>query len=589
MAYDTTDSKPTFRMVLDALESQGFKPKQQGSGWISCCPGHDDHSPSLSIKEKSDDGTALLHCFSGCGYQSILESLGLWNTTTTRKEKIIIPYHIKKHVKVHPPAYIDNKESNLIVPYTNGTTLTIYPNGFKMVNSGGTILEATFFFASDASAIDQSSCLLVATGYSTTASIHESTGGTAVMVHSDGTMANVIPILRNKYPDKEITICADYDARNKFNSLAMQYHCRLCYSPMVNNNEKSDFNDLMIAKGKSALCEVIGDAKFITTDSVSIKENSSSITSRIISASDLWNKEFKPIKMIVTPILPEGVTLLVSPPKIGKTRLAGQLALAVASGGYALNHPDTIVNKTCVLFLALESGDRRAQKDMKQMIDNPPQGLFIATDFPKLNKGGKEELESWLDENPSCTLVIIDTLAKVRSADHGKGFMYTDDYEAGSAIKAIADKRGISILLLHHTNKLSDDGKDMMDTVSGSTGVTGSVDHILFLKRNRLEEDGLMTLISRDFEDRQFAMTFKDGLWTLVGAPDEAAGEGWRGDGNSNARSEILVALRNEPMKPGELATKLGKNPSTIRVLLRNMVEAGKLQKRFDGKYSVLA
>lgn len=75
---------------------------------------------------------------------------------------------------------------------------------------------------------------------------------------------------------------------------------------------------------------------------------------------------------------------------------------------------------------------------------------------------------------------------KGSGADHGKGFMYTDEYEAGSAIKAIADKRGISILLLHHTNKLSDDGKDMMDTVSGSTGVTGSVDHILFLKRNRL-------------------------------------------------------------------------------------------------------
>ena len=166
--------------------------------------------------------------------------------------------------------------------------------------------------------------------------------------------------------------------------------------------------------------------------------------------------------------------------------------------------------------------------------------------------------------------------------------MYTADYEAGAAIKSIADKRGISILLLHHANKMNDDGKDLMDTVSGSTGVTGSVDHILFLNRNRLEPDGLMTLISRDFEDRQFAMTFKDGLWTLIGDPNEAADDGWRGDGNSNARHEILAALRKEPMKPAELATRIGKNPNTTRRLLQNLAEAGQVTKRFDGKYSTL-
>lgn len=311
--------------------------------------------------------------------------------------------------------------------------------------------------------------------------------------------------------------------------------------------------------------------------------------SKIMTAAELWNREFKPIRMLITPILPEGVTLLVSPPKIGKTRLAAQLAVALSSGGYALNHADTIVNKTKVLFMALESGDRRAQKDLKQMIDNPPDGLFIVTEWPRLNEGGKEALEEWLDQNPDCTLVIIDTVAKIRDSNHGgNGFMYTADYEAGSAIKGIADKRGISILLLHHANKKNDDGNDMMDTVSGSTGVTGSVDHILFLKRNRLEPDGLMTLLSRDFEDRQFAMTFEDGLWTLIGKPDEAADEGWRGDGTSNARHEILTALRKEPMKPADLAVLLGKNANTTRVLLRNLAEAGQVSKRMDGKYSAV-
>ena len=588
---------PSFNVVVSTLEAGGYALKKQGTGYVARCPAHDDHDPSLSIGEK-DDGTALLNCFSNhCSYQSILEALGLWTNPSElqaeRKGKAVIPYHVRKQVKLHSPAYLE--KNNVVVPFSNGATITLYPDSKKIVNKGGNTKEAMFFFAGDAIEIRQADCLLIATGYSTTASIHESTGAVSVMVVSDENFATTIPLLRSKYSDKEITICADYDARDKFTSLASKYHCRLCHAPMVNDNPKSDFNDLMIAEGKSAVCQVIGEAKFVIADSVKESEmvkpdkSNKNAASKIMTASELWRKEFKPLKMIVTPILPEGVTLLVSAPKIGKTRLAGQLALATSSGGYALNHPDTMVNKTKVLFMALESGDRRAQKDLKQMIENPPDGLFIVTEWPRLNDGGAAALEEWLDENPECTLVIIDTIAKVRDSNHGgNGFMYTADYEAGAAIKAIADKRGISILLLHHANKMNDDGKDLMDTVSGSTGVTGSVDHILFLKRNRLEEDGLMTLISRDFEDRQFAMTFKDGLWTLIGPPEEAAGEGWRGDGSSNARSEILVALRKEPMKPADLATLLGKNPNTTRVLLRNLVEAGKLQKRFDGKYSIL-
>ncbi len=44
--------------------------------WIAKCPGHDDNSPSLSVKE-TDDGTILIHCFAGCSAQQIVESVGL--------------------------------------------------------------------------------------------------------------------------------------------------------------------------------------------------------------------------------------------------------------------------------------------------------------------------------------------------------------------------------------------------------------------------------------------------------------------------------------------------------------------------------
>ena len=55
--------------------------KETGPGeWICSCPGplHDrgDRNPSLTLKE-TQDGTLLVHCYAGCGTDSIMAALGL--------------------------------------------------------------------------------------------------------------------------------------------------------------------------------------------------------------------------------------------------------------------------------------------------------------------------------------------------------------------------------------------------------------------------------------------------------------------------------------------------------------------------------
>ena len=51
--------------------------KQVGPGrWVARCPAHDDHTPSLSIRE-AEDGRILLHCFAGCRTADVLQALGL--------------------------------------------------------------------------------------------------------------------------------------------------------------------------------------------------------------------------------------------------------------------------------------------------------------------------------------------------------------------------------------------------------------------------------------------------------------------------------------------------------------------------------
>lgn len=74
-------SAPSFYKVVDALDRLGHLPahidgRQNGHRRLMVrCPGHDDHSPSLSIKHEGD--RTLIHCFAGCEAERVLEALGL--------------------------------------------------------------------------------------------------------------------------------------------------------------------------------------------------------------------------------------------------------------------------------------------------------------------------------------------------------------------------------------------------------------------------------------------------------------------------------------------------------------------------------
>jgi hypothetical protein len=50
--------------------------KRNGKGWLALCPAHDDHEPSLSVKD-GNNGGVVLHCFAGCSTQQVCAALGI--------------------------------------------------------------------------------------------------------------------------------------------------------------------------------------------------------------------------------------------------------------------------------------------------------------------------------------------------------------------------------------------------------------------------------------------------------------------------------------------------------------------------------
>lgn len=64
-------SKPVAR-VLERVENVA----ELSAGWSARCPAHDDRNNSLSIAEGTD-GKALIFCHAGCGFEKVVDALGL--------------------------------------------------------------------------------------------------------------------------------------------------------------------------------------------------------------------------------------------------------------------------------------------------------------------------------------------------------------------------------------------------------------------------------------------------------------------------------------------------------------------------------
>ena len=298
-----------------------------------------------------------------------------------------------------------------------------------------------------------------------------------------------------------------------------------------------------------------------------------------MSASELCSMDFPEPEWVVHGILPEGLNLLAGKPKKGKSWLALNVAVSIATGKDALGSLG--VKRGSVLYLALEDNNRRLKQRLSSVLgeETQPDNLRFGTSWPKLDAGGVEKIEKWIHGVDSPRLVIVDTLAKVRPAKKGGSGVYADDYEACEGLKKLADKYAITILVVHHLSKR--EAADIFDTVSGSTGLTGAADAIQVLDVGKGMADATLHVTGRDLEQQELALKFDQSTtsWKLLGKAENLA--------KTRERQEILDLLaRNGAMHYTDIVSALKKNSNTIRGLLSKMVKDGELYREEEGTYN---
>jgi hypothetical protein len=328
----------------------------------------------------------------------------------------------------------------------------------------------------------------------------------------------------------QIVVLLDADATGQSSVLKVVDAAQAVDIPVVvkdwpegvkNGFDASDFWEQCEAEGRELTAALSGLPERrieLAVESFPVaSRDTSSYQPPFISAHKLMDMDIPLTRWAVPGLISEGLTILAGAPKLGKSWFSLNLCTSVSNGGIALGRFN--VEAGDVLYLALEDTPRRMQERLRLVLQDssPPDNLDFLLECPPFDKGGGEAIESWLKSHPHARLIVIDTFKKVRQMRVSRNDFYGEDYDQAGQFKALADKYGVAIVLVHHTTKLGSD--DPLKSVSGSMGITGAADTILVLTRDRQSDTATLFVTGRDVEESRLAFRWTKATcsWTCEG------------------------------------------------------------------------
>ena len=166
-----------------------------------------------------------------------------------------------------------------------------------------------------------------------------------------------------------------------------------------------------------------------------------------VDGASLMSRPLRPPNFVVDSLLSQGLHILAGSPKVGKSWLALWLAVTVAKGELVWN---MATKQGHTLYLCLEDSVLRIQNRMFEITEDAPDSVHFCTECSPIGQGLEEQIETFSADHPGTVLVIIDTLQMVRPIHDAT---YANDYRDLSALKRLADRLGLAILLIHHLRK----------------------------------------------------------------------------------------------------------------------------------------
>lgn len=396
-------------------------------------------------------------------------ALEKWNTLSETGQS---PYLEKKKVEGFGVRF---GKDVLVIPIKDITGKLwslqwIYLNGTKRFLMGGRKKGCFHQIGS----LKNGDPIIISEGYATGASIHMATQKTVGIAFDAGNLDSVIAELKKAYPKSLLIIAGDDDCyngtntgREKAEEVAKKYSCAAVFPQFKDTDtQPTDFNDLHGLEGLEEVKKQIDSASYRPT------------TLKALNISDLLSLNISPREMLLNPIIPEqGLVMIHAPRGIGKTHVSLMIAYMVATGGQMFNGKWSCTKFHRVLFVDGEMPLAVMQERLAKIVNSvdsatlPEDNLRVIT--PDLQKQGISDLstiegQDFIEEHLKDVkfLVLDNYSALCRKGRENDSESWIPLQEWFLTLR----RRGISVLLIHHSNKNGGQRgtsrkEDLLDTI----------------------------------------------------------------------------------------------------------------------------
>lgn len=274
------------------------------------------------------------------------------------------------------------------------------------------------------------------------------------------------------------------------------------------------------------------------------------------------------VDWLVTDILtPDELFILGTPPRVGKSIFGLTLAKAVATGSPFLDRP---VTQGSVLYINLEDSPTKVkQRQIAQgWADNLPVYWMDKFKLSELN-----DLRELADEIPDLRLVILDTFSRIRDDNQKES-----SAELGKILEPLqewAKERGVCVLLMHHTGKVSNDNPstDPFDTLRGSSSIRATCRGAMVIIPG---ESSYRLLAENGYTDRldvNIRIKPETLEWSLIG--------NWTPRIDGDMKEQILDHLNLVgEATVSEVAKNLNFNANSVSTIMSRLTRDGVTQKK---------
>jgi 5S rRNA maturation endonuclease (ribonuclease M5) len=538
--------------ALDKVLNKLSDVKPCGKGWSARCPAHDDHHPSLTVTE-AEDGEILMHCHAGCSYEDIRYALGFDNIVAIydyRDEAGKLLYQV---TRTTPKSFFQRRPDG--------------KEGFK--NDLGDVRRVLYRLP-DLLKADQQEPVFIPEGEKDVDALRKL--GFVATCNSGGAGK-----WRDEYnrwlSERDVVVLPDNDAQGEEHAqkvanslLGVAASVKLVRLP--NLPDKGDVSDWLNAGGtKEQLLALVEKAEILDSRlGTSMNRENIETGFTLIPLDHLFDERDDEDAYVWDRILPVGgFSICAAKPKVGKSTLARNLAVAVTRGEDFFGRSTT---RGKVIYLALEEKLSEVKAHFRH-IGTDGKDILVHKRF--MPKDPLRFLSAAIEES-AASLVVIDPLSR---------FLRINDFnsygEVSKGLEPLIDlarKSGCHILALHHNSKGERDGGD---SVLGSTAFFAGVDTLLIMRR---KENNRCV-----YSEQRYG----ENLPETVAHLDPQTGKVLPG-GELKAvqitayRTKVLEAMGHDILTEPDIKERVGGNSTHTAKALRGLVDDGVVQRTGAGK-----